>query len=86
MALTPAQLKKLRKSDGGNRIRAARQLVGLTQEQLAPLVGLTQAGLSDLERRRYGDTNLSTAQKFSEFFGCAIEDLFPARQQQAVAS
>jgi DNA-binding XRE family transcriptional regulator len=85
MALTPSQLKKLRKAEGGNRIRIARQLMGLTQQQLAPLVDMTQAGLSDLERRRYGDTNLSTAQKFADFFGCAIEDLFPA-PQQAVAS
>lgn len=85
MALTPLQLRRLRATTHhGNRVRAARQALGLTQVQLAALLGLRQSTLSDIERQRYSDITIGTARKFADFFGCAIEDLFPARQ--AVAS
>lgn len=86
MALTPAQIRKLKSGriDGHNRIRQARQLAGVTQQQLAEAVGITQAAVSDIERQRYGGTTVDTARKFADYFGCQIEDLFPARQ--AVAS
>lgn len=88
MSLTPKQLRQLRKADlgGANRIRFARTLIGLTQEELAQAVGVSQTGLSDLERQRYGDTTLDTARRFTTFFGCHIEDLFPAKSQEAAAS
>lgn len=84
MSLSAAQLKRLRATRNVNRVRVARELIGLTQVQLAGEVGLTQSALSDLERRRYDATTVETARKFANFFGCSIEDLFPAKQ--AVAS
>jgi putative transcriptional regulator len=86
MSLTSAQLRRLKtevSNGSGNRVRAARAIVKMTQQQLADAVGLTQTTLSDIERQRYGTITLDTARKFAEFFGCAIEDLFPAKQEVA---
>lgn len=84
MAMSAAQLKSLRKSKSASRLREARSILGLTQEQLAEAVGVSQSSLSDLERQRYGGVTIDTAHRFAEFFGCSIEDLFPSRE--AVAS
>jgi DNA-binding XRE family transcriptional regulator len=83
MTLTPEQLKKLRRSPGQNRIKVARELMGLTQIELAPKVGVSQSALSDLERRRYSGTSVDTARRFAEIFGCLIEDLFPPKSEVA---
>jgi DNA-binding XRE family transcriptional regulator len=86
MALTHHQVKRLRRMGEGqpNRLKAARELAGLTQVQLAEALGLTQSALSDIERRRYsGGTTVETARKFAEFFGCLIEDIFPATSEVA---
>lgn len=81
MALTREHIRRLRTITGvHNRIRAARELLGLTQLQLAAALGVTQPQLSDWERGRYGDMTLSRAQQLATFFGCAIEDIFPARE------
>lgn len=83
MTLTPRQLRQLRAAEG-NRIRAARQLLGLTQVQMCAQLGMTQSQLSDLERQRWVSPTLATARRLSEFFGCTVDDLFPAGE--AVAS
>jgi transcriptional regulator with XRE-family HTH domain len=83
MALTPEQLKRLRRDRAANRLRRARELSGLTQVQLSAQTGLTQSVISDLERKRYAGTSVETAQKLAATFGCAIEDLFPAPQAVA---
>ena len=81
MAFTPSQLRQLRRADAnGNRVRAARHLSGLTQVQLSRALGCTQSWLSDIERQRWASTDVETARRLSQFFGCTIEDLFPARQ------
>lgn len=64
-------------------------LLELTQAALAErLAGIgyavTQQYISDVARGRYATITVENAYKFAEFFGCSIEDLFPARQ--AVAS
>lgn len=86
MPLSHKQLTKLRATTGGNRIAVARQLSQLTQVQLAAALGISQSSLSDLERSRYRALTVETAQKFSTYFGCSIEDLFPATPREAVAS
>lgn len=85
MALTSTQLRRLRAdaTGSGNRVRAARALMKMTQQQLADAIGLTQTTLSDIERQRYGTVTVDTARKLSDFFGCSIEDLFPAKQAVA---
>lgn len=83
ISLTPRQLRQLRNADG-NRIRAARHLVNLTQVQLCAQLGMTQSQLSDLERQRWQSPSLATARRLADFFGCTVDDLFPA--SEAVAS
>jgi transcriptional regulator with XRE-family HTH domain len=83
MRLTSAQLATLRRVPG-SRIRAAREMLRLTQVELCQLMDLPQSSLSALERNHYQHTTVARARRFAEFFGCPIEDLFPARE--AVAS
>lgn len=86
--LTPEQLTALRAvpvtADLPNRIRIAMALADVTQVEVAEGVELTQATVSDIRNGKYNDLKHSTVQRLASFFGCAIEDLFPARQ--AVAS
>ena len=44
---------------------------------LAKALGLSQPYVSDVFRRRYRTITVATAQKFAQYFGCCIEDLFP---------
>lgn len=70
-------------ADGHNRLRAARELADKTQVQVADDLGLKQSTLSDLERQRWGSTTVDTARKLADYYGCLIEDLFPARSEVA---
>lgn len=80
--LNAAQIKELRaaKLTGKNKVLKARELAKQTQAELAEALGITQAYVSAIERNVYGDLPLETTRSFSDHFGCAIEDLFPAKQ------
>lgn len=83
MSLTSAQLKRLRRTNPGptkNRLRVARHLLKLNQAELAEQIGMSQPSLSDFERQGNA-IRLENAQKFADFYGCAIEDLFPVSQE-----
>ncbi len=83
MALTQSQRRELLRSDvgaSGNRVARAMELAGLTQAEIAVKVELTQPYISDVARGRHSTITLDNARKFAEFFGCAIEDLFPSRE------
>jgi transcriptional regulator with XRE-family HTH domain len=86
MLETP-QLERLRTEpiaqDVGNRVAAAIRLAGVTQRKVATDLGMTEPHLSDICRGRYKTVALETAHKLSEYFGCAIEDLFPRRPEAA---
>jgi putative transcriptional regulator len=84
-ALTSEQLHDLRRSnpEEKNRIRVAREILDLTQQELADAIGVTQSAISDLERRRWGGTTVETARKLADAFGCSIDDLFPSKEQVA---
>lgn len=85
MPLTAKQLAHLkRQTTEGNRVGAAIELLELTQAVVADGTGLPQQYVSDVARNRYRTITVDNAQKFADFFGCIIEDLFPARE--AVAS
>lgn len=87
MALTSSQLRKLRAAPvgpSGNRVGVAMDLLEMNQAQLAVAVACSQPYVSDVFRGRYPTLTVENAHKFADFFGCAIEDLFPARA--AVAS
>lgn len=84
--LNGEQLSALRMAPltGANKLAIAIALVGTTQEQIEAATGIRQAYVSAIVNARYSKLPLETARKLAGYFGCAIEDLFPARQ--AVAS
>jgi transcriptional regulator with XRE-family HTH domain len=65
---------------GSNRVARAIELSDVTQMDVATATGLPQPYISDVARNRYQTITVENAHKFAEFFGCAIEDLFPARE------
>jgi len=67
-----------------NRVKVAAALARKDQQDIVDATGLTQPYVSDVYRGRYERITVDNARKFAEYFGCAIEDLFPARE--AVAS
>lgn len=58
----------------GDRLRNARNYVGLSQEFVAGLLGIPRSALSDMER---GRRRVSTdeALRLSELYGCSVEHL-----------
>lgn len=84
--LTQKQIDRLRrtKTDARNRVGVAMELAEVTQVQVAEATGFTQSYVSRIKSGQHEALPVDTARKFAEFFGCSIEDLFPARE--AVAS
>ncbi len=80
--LTPEQIAALRAEplDGRNKVKQARTLLGVTQVELATRVGHSQPYISSIELGQYSvdALPLETTRRLAGFFGCAIEDLFPA--------
>jgi transcriptional regulator with XRE-family HTH domain len=67
-----------------NRVKVAAALASIDQKEIVEATGLVQPYVSDVFRGRFERITVDNARKFAEFFGCTIEDLFPARE--AVAS
>lgn len=87
MALTPKKLRKLRQAPvgpAGNRVALAIKLSEQKQGTVATHLALTQSYLSNVCRGRFKDITVANASMFAEYFGCAIEDLWP--NKTAVAS
>lgn len=93
MALTRKQLIGLRGaavSKTGNRVALAVRIARgdnsdvPTQASIAEAIGVSQQYFSDVACGRYQTITVDNASKFAEYFGCAIEDLFPAKE--AIAS
>lgn len=85
MPLTTEQLAALRTFPLGplpNKVRLARTLIGEKQNVVAAALGFSNPQLSEIERGEYKDIPLENARPLSEYFGCRIEDLFPARDQE----
>ena len=84
--LNGKQLKALRATEtAGNRVAVAIEAAGLTQMEVANALGMPQPYVSDVVRNRYQTITVDNARKFAEFFGCSIEDLFPARDDERQA-
>lgn len=62
-----------------NRVKVAASLANLDQQAVVDGTGFTQPYVSDVFRGRYERITVDNARKFADFFGCAIEDLFPKR-------
>ena len=87
--LTAEQIELLRAEPpiGANRLPRALEMAGVTQVQIATAIGHTQPYVSSVINGKYSALPIETARKFAEFFGCSMEDLFPARdERQAVNS
>ena len=86
MALTAGQLDALRSIPVGNalnKVRLARTLCELKQTEVATATDFTSPQLSDIERGEYKDIPLENSRRLAQFFGCAVEDLFPPREPHA---
>ena len=84
--LTPAQIDAMRAlpmGDMPNKLRVAIKLAGITQAELSESIDEQQPYVSDIVRGRWQTITVTKARKFAEFFGCAIEDLFPERESVA---
>lgn len=83
MALTPKQVKELRAlpvGPEGNRVKAAIRLSGESQAAVARALEWVQPYLSNVARGKFDDITVDNARALAEHFGCAIEDLFPAKE------
>ena len=80
--LSEQQLVTLRSGPAAKRLAKAISLAGVTQTVLAEAAGLTQPYVSDIARGRYRTITVDNARKFARFFGCGIEDLFPAPDEE----
>lgn len=86
MTLTAKQLKQLRGAPvgaSGNRLHLACEISESVQAEISRATGLSPQYINDVARGRYQTVTVDNAHKFAEYFGCAIEDLFPAREQVA---
>jgi transcriptional regulator with XRE-family HTH domain len=85
MALTTTQLKTLRRAipDRGNRVAVAMELLDVTQAEVASAIEVTQPYVSAVATGRHATITVENARKFADYFGCSIEDLFPAKAEVA---
>jgi transcriptional regulator with XRE-family HTH domain len=67
-----------------NRVKVAAALANVDQQAIVDATGLAQPYVSDVYRGRYERITVDNARKFADYFGCAIEDLFPARDSARV--
>jgi ribosome-binding protein aMBF1 (putative translation factor) len=73
-----AVARELAKLHLGERIRDAREARGLTQAQLATLVGTTQSGIARLEAAEYTNFKLDTLLKIAAALRGRVSLQFPA--------
>lgn len=80
--MTTEQLETLRTAPLGeatNRLRIAFALTDRRQSEAVAATGIVASNLSDIVNGKYTRITVETAGKLADFFGCAIEDLFPRR-------
>ena len=58
-----------------NKIRELRKQRGLTQEELAEIIGISRQAINAIEKEKF-DPSLSTAFKMAKLFKTSIENLF----------
>lgn len=86
--LTAEQLDALRAMPLGempNKVRVALALVQAKQAELVNEGILDAPHLSRIVNGDYVHVTVATARKLASFFGCQIEDLFPARDSEGAA-
>ena len=88
-ALTIRQLESLRAAPLEtlpNRLKVAFALANVQRAEAAAATGLSAPTISKLINGQYQTLDIENARKLAEYFGCSIEDLFPATTTEAVAS
>lgn len=63
-----------------NRIRAHRESTGMTQAELARMIGVTRQTLIAIEQEKYSPT-LELAFQIARAFGVGLDDLFQYPEQ-----
>ncbi len=58
-----------------NKVRELRKSKGLTQEELAEIIGVSRQTINAIEKEKF-DPSLQTAIKMARLFDLAVEDLF----------
>lgn len=58
-----------------NKVRELRKLKGLTQEQLAEVIGVSRQTINAIEKEKF-DPSLPTAFKMAQLFELSIEQFF----------
>ncbi len=58
-----------------NKVRELRKAQGLTQEELADIIGVSRQTINAIEKEKF-DPSLPTAFKMSKLFQMPIEDFF----------
>ena len=58
-----------------NKIRELRKQRGLTQEELAEIIGISRQAINAIEKEKF-DPSLPTAFKMAKLFKTSIENLF----------
>lgn len=58
-----------------NKVRELRKLKGLTQEQLAEVIGVSRQTINAIEKEKF-DPSLPTAFKMAHLFDRSIEEFF----------
>ena len=76
--MVSAQSRRYRQFLG--RLRAARAQAGLTQEQLADLIGTTQSAISRLEDSDYAGHSLGVLQRVGEALELELDVRFVGRK------
>ena len=80
--LTPEQLEALRAMPllgMPNKVEIALSLVGAKQADIVEDKDMDASSVHRVVKGKYSALELETSRKFAAFFGCQIEDLFPAR-------
>ena len=58
-----------------NKVRELRKQRGLTQEELAEIIGISRQAINAIEKEKF-DPSLPTAFKMAKLFKTSIENLF----------
>ena len=62
-------------------LKSVRESTGMTQQELADLIGMRRETILHLEKNRY-NPSLEMALKIAQVFNLKVEDLFELRQKE----
>lgn len=87
--LSKHQVRRLRATplgDAPNRLRLAMDALEVTEEQVEAGCGVSQSNINKLLNGNRPNPSRDTMSRLAQFFGCLMDDLFPATEAERVAS